>query len=194
MLNRNQGMNLAEIKQIVAQRVANAIETIAIYEVKTHVARDLMNRVERRKDKVVENARNKRKREGGHGRSSIQQQKKEHKVIRAHTAVLSNKKGYVGNLPLCNECKFRHIGMCAAKCGNCKRVGHQTRYCRTLVLRAKHRPLVAKQKAEVTCYECGRLKHYKSGCPEKKNQNQVNKQWKGKTCGDSSVMANNVNV
>ncbi|GJR10239.1 hypothetical protein Tco_0792891 [Tanacetum coccineum] len=38
------------------------------------------------------------------------------------------------------------------------------------------------------------LGHYKNGCPERKNQNQVNKQWKGKTCGDSSVLANNVNV
>nr|GEV49697.1 F-box/kelch-repeat protein At3g06240-like [Tanacetum cinerariifolium] len=48
-----------EIKQIVVQRVANAIETIAIYETKTHVARDLMNMVERKEDKVAENASNK---------------------------------------------------------------------------------------------------------------------------------------
>ncbi|GJQ94598.1 putative reverse transcriptase domain-containing protein [Tanacetum coccineum] len=150
MSTTNQGMSFEKIKQIIAQRVANAIETIAIYEAKTRVARDLMNRVEQQKEKVAEHASNKRKWEGDHGRSFNQQQIKEHKV------------------------------------------GHQTRDCRTLVLRAKQRPLVAKQKAKVTCYECGRLGHYMNGYPDRKNQNQVNKQWNGKTCGDSSVMANNV--
>ncbi|GJW95165.1 reverse transcriptase domain-containing protein [Tanacetum coccineum] len=142
MSTMNQGMSLAEIEQIVAHRVTDAIETIAIYEAKTRVARDLINRAERQDDK----------------------------------------------------CKFHHTGPYEAKCGNCKWVGHQVRDCRTLVSRAKPRPSVAKQKAEVTCYECGRIGHYKNGCLERKNQNQVNKQWKGKTCGDSSVMANNVNV
>ncbi|GJW28199.1 reverse transcriptase domain-containing protein [Tanacetum coccineum] len=150
---------------MLALREANAIETIAIYEAKTRVACNLMNRVERQKDKVAENASNKRKWEG-----------------------------YAGNLPLCNKCKFHHTGLCAAKCGNSKRVGHQTRDCRTPIPRANQRPSMAKQKAEVICYECRRLGHYKNGCPEKKNQNQVNKQWKGKIYGDSSVMANNVNV
>ncbi|GJU75630.1 reverse transcriptase domain-containing protein [Tanacetum coccineum] len=100
-----------------------------------------MNRVEQKEDKVAENASNKRKWEGDHGGSSSQQHNKEHKVIRALTAGPSNKKGYAGNLPL------------------------------TLVPRAKQRPSVAKQEAEVTCYECGRLGHYKSDCPERKNQN-----------------------
>ncbi|GKB61757.1 reverse transcriptase domain-containing protein [Tanacetum coccineum] len=158
----------------------------------TRVARDLINRVERQKDKVAKNASNKRKWEGDHDGSSSQN--KRHKVIRAHTAEPSNKKGYAGNLPLCNKCKFLHTGPCAAKCGNCKRVGHQTRDCRTPVPRAKQRPSMAKQKAEVACYECGRLGHYKSNCLEWKNQNQVNKQWKGKAFGDSSFMENNVNL
>nr|GEY44778.1 hypothetical protein [Tanacetum cinerariifolium] len=56
--------------QIVAQRVANAIETIAIYEAKTRVARDLMNQFERQEDMVAENASNKRKSEGDYGGSS----------------------------------------------------------------------------------------------------------------------------
>ncbi|GJY48996.1 hypothetical protein Tco_0438952 [Tanacetum coccineum] len=108
MSTTNQGMSFADIEQIVAQRVANAIGTIAIYE-------------------VAKNVSNKRKWEGDYGGSSSQQQNKEHMIIRAHTAKPSNKKGYAGNLPLCNKCKFHHTGPCAAKCGNCKRVGHQAR-------------------------------------------------------------------
>ncbi|GJU33543.1 reverse transcriptase domain-containing protein [Tanacetum coccineum] len=100
--------------------------------------RDLMNRVEWQKYKVAKNASNKRKWEGNHGGSSSQN--KEHKVIRAHTAEPNNKKGYDGNLSLCNKCKFHHTGPYAAKCGNCKRVGHQTRDCRTPVPRANRGP------------------------------------------------------
>nr|GEX84018.1 reverse transcriptase domain-containing protein [Tanacetum cinerariifolium] len=144
MSTMTQGMSFAEIKQIVAQRVANVIETIDICKVKTRMARDLMNRVERKKYKVAENASNKRKWEGDHGGSSNQQQNKEHKVIRVHTVELGNKKGYTKNLPLCNKCKFHHTGSCAVKCGNCKWVGHQTRDCRTPVPRAMQRPSVAK--------------------------------------------------
>nr|GEW85481.1 hypothetical protein [Tanacetum cinerariifolium] len=77
-----------EIDQIIAQQVANAIKTIAIYVGKTHVVRDLMNRVEQQKDKVEKNGRNKRKWEGDHDGSSSQT--KGHKVIRAHTAEPSN--------------------------------------------------------------------------------------------------------
>ncbi|GKE08741.1 hypothetical protein Tco_1412292 [Tanacetum coccineum] len=97
---------------IVAQRVANDIETIAIYEAKTRVARDLTNQVKRQEDKVEENASNKKKWEGDHDGSSSQQQNKEHKMIRAHTTWLSNKKGYAKNLPLCTKCKFHHTGPC----------------------------------------------------------------------------------
>ncbi|GJW88123.1 reverse transcriptase domain-containing protein [Tanacetum coccineum] len=168
MSTTNQGMSFAEIEQIVAQQVANAIET---YEAKTRVARDLMNRVESQKDNVANNDSNKRKWEGDYGGTSSQN--KGHKVIRAHTAESTNKKGYAGNLSLCNKCKFHHIGPCAEKCGNCKWTGHQARDCRIPVLRAKQRPSVAKQNAEVTCYECGRLGHYKNGCPERKNRLQA---------------------
>ncbi|GJW98163.1 hypothetical protein Tco_0179971 [Tanacetum coccineum] len=100
MTTTNQGMSFAEIEQIVTQRVANAIETIAIYKAKTRVARDLIDQVERKKDKVADNASNKRKWEGNHGRSSNQQQNKGHKVIRAYIVGPSNKKGYVRTLPL----------------------------------------------------------------------------------------------
>ncbi|GKB55184.1 hypothetical protein Tco_0905937 [Tanacetum coccineum] len=47
MSTTNQGMSFAEIDQIVAHRVANAIETITIYETKTRMARELMSQIER---------------------------------------------------------------------------------------------------------------------------------------------------
>ncbi|GKE12058.1 reverse transcriptase domain-containing protein, partial [Tanacetum coccineum] len=50
----------------------------------------------------------------------------------------------------------------------------------TPILRAKQRPSVAKHKAEVTCYECKELGHYKSDCPIWKFQNHVNKYGKEK--------------
>nr|GFC41077.1 hypothetical protein [Tanacetum cinerariifolium] len=39
MTTVNQGMSVEEIERVVAQRVANAIEAIAIYETKTNLAR-----------------------------------------------------------------------------------------------------------------------------------------------------------
>ncbi|GKC91375.1 hypothetical protein Tco_1152024, partial [Tanacetum coccineum] len=38
MITVNQGMSVEEIERVVAQRVANAIEAIAIYETKTNMA------------------------------------------------------------------------------------------------------------------------------------------------------------
>nr|GEZ63755.1 hypothetical protein [Tanacetum cinerariifolium] len=120
MTNVNQGMSVEEIKRVVAQRVANAIEAIAIYETKTNLARKLMSQTKRQKEKVVENASNKRKWEGNHNGSSSQQNNG-HKVPRAHTAWQINKKAYAGSLPLCNQCKFHHNGPYTVKCRNYKK-------------------------------------------------------------------------
>ncbi|GKE74299.1 hypothetical protein Tco_1536340, partial [Tanacetum coccineum] len=83
MITTNQGMSFAEIEQIVAQRVANAIETIVIYETKTRMTCESMSQAKRQEDKVADNASNKRKWEGDHKGSSSQQQNKEPKAIRA---------------------------------------------------------------------------------------------------------------
>ncbi|GJY78540.1 hypothetical protein Tco_0484341 [Tanacetum coccineum] len=56
MTTTNQGLSFAEVEQIVAMRVARAIETIVIYEERTHVARDSRNQIKRQEDKVTENA------------------------------------------------------------------------------------------------------------------------------------------
>ncbi|GJS03186.1 putative reverse transcriptase domain-containing protein [Tanacetum coccineum] len=114
MTTVNQGMNVEEIERVVAQRVANAIKAIAIYETKTNMARKSMSQIERQEDKVAENASNKRKWEGNHNGSSSQQNKG-HKVPRAHTTWPINKKAYAGYLPLCNQCNFHHNGPCTVK-------------------------------------------------------------------------------
>nr|GEV90043.1 reverse transcriptase domain-containing protein [Tanacetum cinerariifolium] len=121
------------------------------------MAHESTNQTKRQEGKIAEDTNNKRKWEDDHKGSSSQQRNNEPKAIRAHTVRLSNKKVYAGKLPLCNKCMFHHTGPCAAKCGNCKRLDHQTKYCRTPVLKAKQSPSVAKQKAKVTCYECGIL-------------------------------------
>nr|GEW90998.1 reverse transcriptase domain-containing protein [Tanacetum cinerariifolium] len=156
MTTVNQGMMVEEIKQVVAQRVANAIEAIAIYEAKTNIALKSMNQTKRQKEKVAENASNKRKCEGNHNGSS-NQQKKGHKVPRAHTAWPINKKTYAESLSLCNQCKFHHNGPCTIKCGNYKKVGNIIQNCKT--------PATAKNQRTRTCYECGSLQYYKGECP-----------------------------
>ncbi|GKC64530.1 putative reverse transcriptase domain-containing protein [Tanacetum coccineum] len=98
-----QGMSLAEIDQIVAQQVTDAIEAIA----GTPVAR---------------NANNKRKWGINHYKNSERQQHKRHEVVRAHTGGPGNKKGYAGTLPNCIKCKLHHIGPCPVRCKNCKKV------------------------------------------------------------------------
>ncbi|GJW49950.1 putative reverse transcriptase domain-containing protein, partial [Tanacetum coccineum] len=75
MTTVNQGMSVEEIERVVAQRVANAIEAIAIYEMKTNMARKSMIQTERQEDKVAKNASNKRKWESNHNGSSSQQNK-----------------------------------------------------------------------------------------------------------------------
>nr|GFA07647.1 reverse transcriptase domain-containing protein [Tanacetum cinerariifolium] len=112
--------------------------------------------MKRQKEKVAENASNKRKWEGNHN-GSLSQQNKGHKVPRAHTAWPINKKAHAGSLPLCNQCKFYHSEPYTVKCGNCKKVGHIIQNCRT--------PATAKNQRTRTCYECRSLRHYKSECP-----------------------------
>nr|GEV43475.1 retrovirus-related Pol polyprotein from transposon TNT 1-94 [Tanacetum cinerariifolium] len=52
MTTTNQGMSFATIEQIIAQRVANAIETIANYETKTCMARESINQIKQQEEKI----------------------------------------------------------------------------------------------------------------------------------------------
>nr|GEX35632.1 putative reverse transcriptase domain-containing protein [Tanacetum cinerariifolium] len=114
-------MSVEEIERVVAQRVANAIEAIAIYETKTNLAHKSMSQIEQQEEEVAENASNKRKWKSNHI-GSLSQQNKGHKVSRAHTAWPINKKAHAGSLPLCNQCKFHHSGPCTIKYRNYKKV------------------------------------------------------------------------
>ncbi|GJS24502.1 retrotransposon protein, putative, ty3-gypsy subclass [Tanacetum coccineum] len=66
MTTVDQGMSVEEIEQVIAERVANAIEAIAIYETKTNMARKSISQTEQQECKLAENANNKRKWEGNH--------------------------------------------------------------------------------------------------------------------------------
>ncbi|GKC68818.1 hypothetical protein Tco_1101416 [Tanacetum coccineum] len=61
MTTVNQGISVEEIKRVVAQRVANDIEAIAIYETKTNIGCKSMSQTKQQEDKVAENVSNKRK-------------------------------------------------------------------------------------------------------------------------------------
>nr|GEW28870.1 hypothetical protein [Tanacetum cinerariifolium] len=111
MTTVNQGMSVEEIERVVAQRVANAIEEIAIYETKTNLACKSMSQTERQEEKVAKNASNKRKWGSNHN-GSLSQQNKGHKVPRAHIAWTINKKAHAGSQPLCNQCKFHYSRPC----------------------------------------------------------------------------------
>ncbi|GJW67531.1 putative reverse transcriptase domain-containing protein [Tanacetum coccineum] len=96
-------------------------------------------------------------------------------VARAYAAGNNKKRGYAGPHPLCNKCRYHHVGPCTVKCNNCKRVGHQTRDCRSAaaVPNTQRAPLGNQQ--GVICYECGRPGHVKRECPKLRNQNHGNR-------------------
>ncbi|GJS64854.1 putative reverse transcriptase domain-containing protein [Tanacetum coccineum] len=95
-------------------------------------------------------------------------------VARAYTAGNNKRRGYGGPNPLCNKCRYRHVGPCTVKCNNCKRVGHPMRDCRSeaAVPNTQRAPLGNQQ--GVICYKCGRPGHVKRDCPKLRNQNHGN--------------------
>ncbi|GKB11953.1 reverse transcriptase domain-containing protein [Tanacetum coccineum] len=113
---------------------------------------------------VERRAKNKRKLDNNN--QAQQQFPKRQNVAQAYTVGTGERKEYVGTLPLCNRCKLHHNWPCTVKYGNYKKVGHMTRDCRN--------PTAAKNRRTLTCYECGNQGHYRSDCPELKNQNHEN--------------------
>ncbi|GJX61738.1 putative reverse transcriptase domain-containing protein [Tanacetum coccineum] len=94
-------------------------------------------------------------------------------VARAYTAGNNERKGYAGPLPYCNKCRLHHEGLCTMRCGNCKKVGHQTRDCRAAIAPNTQRAPVGNQQG-IICYECGRPGHFRRDCPKLRNQNRGN--------------------
>ncbi|GJT33027.1 reverse transcriptase domain-containing protein [Tanacetum coccineum] len=113
---------------------------------------------------VERQAENKRKLD--YNNQAQQQPPKKQGMAIAYTAGFGERKEYAGTLLLCNKCKFHHNGQCTVKCANCKRVGHMTRDYRS--------PTATNNQRNPTCYECGNQGHYKSDCPERRNQNHEN--------------------
>ncbi|GJT82023.1 putative reverse transcriptase domain-containing protein [Tanacetum coccineum] len=104
-----QGMSSVEIDQIVAQRVTDAIEAIAIYETKTRMTHDLMNQVMQQETTVEKNANNKRKFENQPKDNRVPQQPpfKKPDVTTAYTIGANEKKAYGRKLPYCNKWEMR---------------------------------------------------------------------------------------
>ncbi|GJT63880.1 putative reverse transcriptase domain-containing protein [Tanacetum coccineum] len=94
-------------------------------------------------------------------------------VARAYTAGNNERRGYAGPLPYCNKCRLHHEGLCTMRCGNCKKVGHQTRDCRAAIAPNTQRAPVGNQQG-IICYECGRPGHFRKDCPKLRNQNRGN--------------------
>ncbi|GJV27714.1 putative reverse transcriptase domain-containing protein [Tanacetum coccineum] len=94
-------------------------------------------------------------------------------VARAYTAGNNERKGYAGPLPYCNKCRLYHEGLCTMRCGNCKKVGHQTRDYKAAIAPNTQRAPVGNQQG-IICYECGRPGHFRKDCPKLRKQNRGN--------------------
>nr|GEW47738.1 hypothetical protein [Tanacetum cinerariifolium] len=94
-------------------------------------------------------------------------------VSRAYTAGNNERKGYVGSFPYRDKCRLHREGLCTIRCGNCKKIRHQTRDCRVTVTPNTQGAAVGNQQG-VVCYECGRPGHFRNDCPKLRNQHRGN--------------------
>nr|GEX85908.1 reverse transcriptase domain-containing protein [Tanacetum cinerariifolium] len=94
-------------------------------------------------------------------------------VARAYTTERNERKGYVRFLPYCNKCKLHHEGLCMIRCENYKKIGHLTRDCRVTVAPNTQGATVGNQQG-ISCYECGRPRHFRKDCPKLRSQNRGN--------------------
>ncbi|GKA19090.1 hypothetical protein Tco_0699005 [Tanacetum coccineum] len=156
-------MSFVEIEQIVAQRVTNAIEAIAIYEARICVAHYSKVQTVLQEAKLARNANNKRKWENNTRDNRVQQARhKRQNMVRAFTAGANERRDMLG-ICLTATSDFR-------SCNNSEGP-------------------VANQKSVVTCFGCGAHGNFKSKCPRFKSQNHGNQKGKeGKTRKNSNVI------
>nr|GEZ08646.1 hypothetical protein [Tanacetum cinerariifolium] len=110
------------------------------------------------------------------GQQSVykQQNVRGQNVARAYMTRNNKGKGYVGSLPYCNKCSLHHEGSCIVRYGNCKRVAHQTRDCRSAAVALNTQRAAVGDQPGIVCYECGRPGHFRKDCPKLRNQNHGN--------------------
>ncbi|GJZ09210.1 hypothetical protein Tco_0543493 [Tanacetum coccineum] len=85
-------MSFTEIEQIVAQRVTDAIEAFAIYEMKIHMAHDSMDQAIHQETNVARNANNKRKWESNSRNNHVQQPSHKRQNMESPVIVETNEK------------------------------------------------------------------------------------------------------
>nr|GEV43214.1 hypothetical protein [Tanacetum cinerariifolium] len=127
------------------------------------IANDLMDQ----KVRAYAERQDKNKRKFNNNNQTQQQPPKKQSVAIAYIVGSGERREYVGTLPLCNRYKLHHNESCTVKYGNCKKVGHMTCDFKN--------PAAVKNQITLTCFKCGNQGHYKSDCPELKNQNHRNK-------------------
>ncbi|GKC29968.1 hypothetical protein Tco_1037262, partial [Tanacetum coccineum] len=96
-------------------------------------------------------------------------------VARAYTTGNNERRVYNGPLPLCNKCKFHHEGPCTMRCEKCNKVVHLTKDYKAIIsTTSNQRGQVVNQRV-LTCFECGKQRHYRSDFPKLKDQNRGKK-------------------
>nr|GEZ82927.1 reverse transcriptase domain-containing protein [Tanacetum cinerariifolium] len=71
------------------------------------------------------------------------------------------------------ESNPRDNRLCTIRCGNCKKIRHQTRDFRVTVTPNTQGAAVVNQQG-IGCYECGRPRHFRKDCPKLRSQNHGN--------------------
>nr|GEW85608.1 putative reverse transcriptase domain-containing protein [Tanacetum cinerariifolium] len=96
-------------------------------------------------------------------------------AARAYIAGNNERRRYAGPHPLCNKCRYHHVGPCTVKCNNCKRVSHQTRDCRSATAVPNMQKALLRNQQGVICYKCRGPGHVKRDYLNLRNQNHENR-------------------